>query len=30
MDFSRGKVCDAIETGRHDAAGACFKWQHDE
>jgi predicted acylesterase/phospholipase RssA/ABC-type phosphate/phosphonate transport system substrate-binding protein len=30
MDFSRGKIRDAIETGRHDAAGARFEWQYGE
>ena len=30
MDFSRGKIRDAIETGRNDAAGARFEWQYGE
>jgi predicted acylesterase/phospholipase RssA len=30
MDFSRGKIRDAIETGRKDAAGARFEWQYGE
>jgi hypothetical protein len=30
MDFSRGRIRDAIETGRHDAAGARFEWQYGE
>ena len=30
MDFSRGKIRDAIETGRHDAAGARIEWQYGE
>jgi predicted acylesterase/phospholipase RssA len=30
MDFSRGKIRDAIETGRSDAAGARFEWQYGE
>jgi predicted acylesterase/phospholipase RssA/ABC-type phosphate/phosphonate transport system substrate-binding protein len=30
MDFSRGKIRDAIETGRTDAAGARFEWQYGE
>jgi predicted acylesterase/phospholipase RssA/ABC-type phosphate/phosphonate transport system substrate-binding protein len=30
MDFARGKIRDAIETGRRDAAGARFEWQYGE
>jgi predicted acylesterase/phospholipase RssA len=30
MDFSRGKIREAIETGRSDAAGARFEWQYGE
>jgi predicted acylesterase/phospholipase RssA/ABC-type phosphate/phosphonate transport system substrate-binding protein len=30
MDFCRGKIRDAIETGRNDAAGARFEWQYGE
>jgi predicted acylesterase/phospholipase RssA len=30
MDFSRGKIRDAIETGRSDAAGARFEWEYGE
>ena len=30
MDFSRGKIRDAIKTGRHDAADARFEWQYGE
>jgi predicted acylesterase/phospholipase RssA len=30
MDFSRGKIRDAIQTGRNDAASARFEWQYGE
>ena len=30
IDFSRGKMRDAIESGRQDAAGANFERQHGE
>jgi predicted acylesterase/phospholipase RssA/ABC-type phosphate/phosphonate transport system substrate-binding protein len=30
MDFSRGKIRDAIQTGRNDAAGARFEWEYGE
>jgi predicted acylesterase/phospholipase RssA len=30
MDFSRGRMHDAIQTGRNDAAGARFEWQYGE
>jgi predicted acylesterase/phospholipase RssA/ABC-type phosphate/phosphonate transport system substrate-binding protein len=30
IDFSRGKIREAIEMGRNDAAGARFEWQYGE